>query len=76
MANPSKLTKKEKRQILKALGLMSQIGFTAITCVFIGVFIGRFLDGRFDTSPWFLLIFALLGCAAAFKSMIDLSKKF
>ena len=76
MANPSKFTKKEKRQIIRALGLMSQIGFTAVVCVFIGVFLGRFLDDWLGTSPWLLLVFALLGCISAFKAMIDIAKKF
>jgi len=76
MGNPSNFTKKEKRQILRAMGLMSQIGVTAVICVLIGVFGGRFLDDRLGTSPWFLIILSLLGAAAAIKAMIDIAKKF
>ena len=74
--HPSKFSKKEKSDIVRGLSLMSQIGITVALCIFLGVFIGRFLDGRFDTSPLFLFIFAIIGCVAAFKAMIDLSKKF
>ena len=76
MEHPSKFSKKEKSQMVKALGLMTQIGLTSALCIFLGVFIGRFLDDRLGSSPWFLLVFALLGCLAAFKAMIDIAKKF
>jgi len=71
-----KMTKKERREILRAMGLMSQIGLTVVACIVLGIFIGRFLDNQFGTSPWLLIVFTLLGCASAFKSMIDLAKKF
>ena len=74
--HPSKFSKKEKSDIVKGLSLMSQIGITVALCIFLGVFLGRFLDNRLDTSPLFLFIFAILGCLAAFKAMIDLAKKF
>ena len=71
-----KLTAKERRAILRAMGLMSQIGLTVVACIVVGIFIGRFLDNFFGTSPWLLIVFTLLGVISAFKSMIDLSKKF
>ena len=69
-------TKQERGVMLRAITLMSQIAFTVIACVFIGVFLGRFLDGLLGTSPWLLIIFALLGTVSAFKAMIDIAKKF
>jgi len=71
-----KLTSKERKAILRAMGLMSQIAFTFLACVVIGVFVGRFLDDRLGTTPWLLILLTLMGCISAFKSMIDLSKKF
>lgn len=71
-----KLSKKERKNILKAMGLMSQIGLTVVACVVVGIFLGRFLDDRLGTTPWLLIIFSLLGCISAFKAMIDLAKKF
>ena len=73
--HPSKFSKKEKSDIAKGLALMSQIGITIALCILFGVLIGRFIDGRLDTSPLFLIIFSILGCLAAFKSMIDIAKK-
>jgi len=48
---------------------------TIVACIIVGVFIGRFLDLRLGTSPWFLLVFSLLGIGAGFKSVYDLSKR-
>lgn len=76
MANPSKFTKKERRELFRAMGLVTQIGFTMAACIGIGVLLGMFLDGRLGTSPWLLLIFSLLGCLSAFKFLFDLAKKF
>ena len=76
MEHPSKFSKKEKSDIARGLGLMTQIGISSALCIFFGVFFGRFLDDRLGTSPWLLLLFALIGCVAAFKVMVDLAKKF
>ena len=72
------LPKKKKKQhndLLKALSFFSQVGTTIAACVFIGVFVGRFLDNFFGTSPWLLLILSLLGAAAAFKALFDLMSR-
>ncbi|MCL2162996.1 MAG: AtpZ/AtpI family protein [Oscillospiraceae bacterium] len=66
---------KERSEVFRALTFLSQIGIMIIVCVAIGVFLGNFLDGFLGTSPWLLLIFSLLGVAAAFKSIFDMSKR-
>jgi len=63
------------REIGRALGLLSQLGFSMAACVLVGVFLGRWLDGRLGTSPWLLLTCCLLGAAAAFKVFYDLAIK-
>lgn len=67
--------KKQHNDLLKALSFFSQVGTTIATCIFIGVFLGRFLDNFFGTSPWLLLLFSLLGAAAAFKALYDLMSR-
>jgi len=64
-----------KNELLRGLTQMSHIGISIVVCILIGVFLGRFLDNFFDTSPWLLLIFSFMGAAAAFKYLIDLSKR-
>lgn len=70
------MKKKEKpnvrREIAAALGLMTQLGITMAVCVFIGVIAGKYLDQWLGTSPWLLIVFSLLGGAAAIKALYDL----
>ena len=37
--------------------------------IFIGLGIGVWLDGKFDTSPWLTLIFLGFGIAAAYRNI-------
>jgi len=67
--------KKQRGGVLRALSFASQIGVTMAACVIIGVFLGRYLDNLLHTSPWLLLLFSLLGMAAAFRSIFSLAKK-
>ncbi len=76
--NKEKKPEKEEgagKEFLRALTFFSQVGITMAACVLIGVLLGKFLDGLLGTSPWLLLVFSLLGAAAAFKAMFDLGNK-
>jgi len=67
---------KEPRDgFLQAISYLSQIGVTIIACLAVGILLGKFLDSQLGTAPWLLLLFTLLGIAAAFKSIYDLSNK-
>lgn len=66
---------KEFRQLINAFSQLSVIGITFVVCVLIGVFFGRFLDSIFNTSPFLLLIFAIVGVLAGFKYMVDIYNK-
>jgi ATP synthase protein I len=62
--------------MLKAAGYMSHIAVSMAACVLIGVLLGLFLDNLLGTDPWLVIVFSILGCLAALKSMIDIAKKF
>ena len=64
----------QRQGILRALSVSSQMGLSMATCVFIGVFLGRFLDSLLETSPWLLLVLSLLGAVAALWTIIRLTK--
>jgi ATP synthase protein I len=66
---------KQRGSVLRTLLFASQIGVSIVVCLFIGVFLGKFLDERLGTSPWLLLTFALLGAASAFWMLIKLGTK-
>jgi len=73
-----KAARTEKRQrdgFLHAISLLSHFAVTIIACIIIGILLGRFLDNLLGTAPWLLLVFILLGVAAAFKSIFDISRK-
>ena len=65
---------KHRREFIKGLSTLSQIGVMVAACVIVGVMLGRFLDGLFGTSPWLLLLFSFLGAGAAFKSLFEYTK--
>ena len=67
--------KKERREIIRGLSMLSQVSVTMVACAVIGVFLGRFLDSRLGTTPWLLLACSLLGVAAAIKAIYDMSKR-
>ncbi len=64
--------KDENRRIIRALGLMMQLGLSMACCVLVGVIAGRFLDSKLGTSPWLLVLCSLIGGAAALKVMYDM----
>ena len=74
--DPQGISKDERKQMMRALGLLTQMGLTFAICVLLGVLIGRFLDDFLGTSPWLLLVFAFLGVGAAFKTMYDIAQRF
>jgi len=63
------------RDWVRALAFLSQIGVTVAACIIVGVFLGRFLDNLFGTSPILIIICSLLGVGAAFKAIFDLASK-
>lgn len=56
-------------QALSMLSLVSQIGLMVVISILGCTFIGKYLDDKFGTSPFLLLIFLLLGIGGAFSSV-------
>jgi ATP synthase protein I len=59
----------------KMLATASSIGFAMLLSIFIGAFLGHYLDGKLGTNPWLLLTGLLVGVAAAFNNLIILSRR-
>ncbi|MBE6011059.1 AtpZ/AtpI family protein [Anaeropeptidivorans aminofermentans] len=57
--------------VIRAFSLLTSLGLSMTVCVLIGVFLGRYLDQIFNTSPALLLIFSLLGAFSAIKLLYD-----
>jgi ATP synthase protein I len=61
--------KRETRRAIRELAYYSSIGLSVALSIFIGLAIGVYLDGKFDTSPWLTLIFLVLGIAAGYRNI-------
>lgn len=54
---------------IKNLTYISQVAFIMITPILSGVIGGNWLDDRFGTSPWILIIGVFLGVSSAFMNL-------
>ncbi len=66
---------KETRGLLRQLGKVSIIGIEMVVSTFVGLAIGVYLDGKFDTNPWLTLIFLIVGIVAGFRNVFREIKK-
>lgn len=62
------------RQVLKMLALISQIGITVLTTIFMCIGIGYLVDKYFGTH--LLAVFIILGVLASFKSAYLLIRRY
>ena len=67
--------KKETRRTFRELAYYSSLGFSVSLAIFIGLAIGVVLDRKFDTSPWFTLVFLVFGIAAGFRNIALVIKR-
>ncbi|QED29342.1 AtpZ/AtpI family protein [Microvenator marinus] len=68
--------REEKRSGLVKLGVLSALGFEFVAFTLIGVFLGQWLDARFDIEPWGLLGSLLLAMIAAGVHVAAIAKRF
>jgi ATP synthase protein I len=61
--------KKETKKQFRELWYYSSLSFSIAIAILIGLAIGFWLDTRYDTSPWFTLIFLGLGIIAGFRNI-------
>lgn len=65
-----------RKDIVKALGLFSQIGLSMLAPILLCTFIGSFLDETFNTGGILLIVMLLLGIGAGFRGVYMLTKEF
>ncbi|MFH1487825.1 MAG: AtpZ/AtpI family protein [Pseudomonadota bacterium] len=65
----------EKKRLFRTLGHLSTIGLTMAISIALGALIGHWLDDKFGTEPWLLLVFLGFGIAAAFKNLYVMYNK-
>ena len=67
--------KKETRRTFREMAYYSSLGLSVALAIFIGLAIGVVLDRKFDTAPWFTLVFLAFGIAAGFRNIALAIKK-
>ncbi|NLD35799.1 MAG: AtpZ/AtpI family protein [Desulfatiglans sp.] len=65
----------ETKKMFRALGVLSTAGLTMALSIGIGAVVGHYIDKRYDTEPWFFLIFLFFGIVAAFRNLYLMYKK-
>lgn len=72
------LLKKDKKKgnALKNLALISQVGISMITPIFIGLYIGQWIDRLIGTNGLFGIVFMILGVGAAFINLFKITGTF
>ena len=71
--------KREKVRAFRELAYYSSLGFQVALSIVIGLAAGVYLDRKFDTAPWLMLVFLGFGIAAGFRNIglaIKKSRKF
>jgi ATP synthase protein I len=66
---------KDTKEMIRTLGYVSTVGLAMAFSIGIGALIGVYLDGKFGTAPWLLIVFTGFGIAAAFKNLHMMYKK-
>ena len=66
---------KNKNQMYRGLMFASSLGIAMVAAILIGLFIGYQLDKWLETSPWFTLIFLVLGIISGFRNIFILSNR-
>lgn len=61
--------KNEDLRYLRDLAYYASIGLSVSLSIFIGLGLGVFLDGKFQTRPWLTLIGIGLGIAAGYRNI-------
>jgi len=65
-----------ERKQWQGLVVLSALGIEVSSAIAIGALIGYWLDGKFQTQPWLLILFTGFGIAAAVKAVWRELKKY
>ena len=79
MKNPNTHKPSSLAQAYRSVGPYLTLGIQFIVTILLCVFAGHWADGKFDTSPIFILIGSLVGIAAGFyhffKAVLKMDRK-
>ncbi|GGE81908.1 AtpZ/AtpI family protein [Priestia taiwanensis] len=64
------------RNPMGSIGLMTSISSTLVGAILVGIFLGKWIDERFDTDPLFLILGLLFGLGTGIYGMIRIVQQF
>ncbi len=64
----------DKQPNSKLIGLGMRVALEMVASIGVCGFIGWYVDKLFDSTPWFLLVFLVLGITAGLKSVFKIIK--
>ena len=67
--------RQDQRKWMIKMGLAWSAGLVLVFSIAIGYFFGSWLDRRFGTDPWLMLLFTLLGIAAGFIELYRIARQ-
>ena len=65
----------EARKQLRETANVGAVGLEMGLAVTVGYFLGRWLDGRFETTPYLTYFFLFIGIAAGFKGLYRAARR-
>lgn len=65
----------KKMSWVRAMSLVTQLGYTMIIPILVCTIVGNFIDDKTGKEPVFTIIFLLLGVAGAFRNLFYLTNK-
>lgn len=69
--NQQKLVKQD----WKGVGTYGTVGLELALSIFLGLFVGQWLDGKFDTAPWLTILGVGYGVAAGVRALYRAAKQ-
>ncbi|MEK7285709.1 MAG: AtpZ/AtpI family protein [Nitrospirota bacterium] len=64
-----------KYERFRQIAMLTGIPMVLLSGPVVGYFIGFFLDSQFDTPPWCMIFFTVMGAIAGVREMIRLIKR-
>ena len=68
------ITNKQKLLNLTLVGVVSQVGCLTLVIILAALFLGLFLDNRFDTRPWFTIGMVLASVPVSLVLMVIITR--
>jgi ATP synthase protein I len=73
--NDNNHQKSDKKSFIRAYGLYGGVGIQLGVAITGMTMLGKYIDEKLDTMPWFLIVGVILGTAGGFYNLFRLLKK-